>query len=427
MSISKRTWTTPSGETRTAWVVRYRDAEKKYRLKTFERLQAARAWEAETKVELKKGAHRPFSTSPTVREAAELWLKRARDLKLEWKSIEIYETHVRLHINPATAEPDAPAGWEGQLGDVRLAQVTTPLCVNFVRSVMAKNSRDLARKLLTSFRAILKEAMERGLIAFNPAQPLSVPIDGRDKPPIRIGEQIPSKEDIRAILSASERVWHPLLFTAAFTGMRSSELRALPWSHVDFDKKVIKVRQRADEGGVIGRPKSRAGYRDVQISDAVVTELRVWRAHCLESELGLVFPNGVGKVIQHSAILRDGWFSVQRRIGMVDPSGKPKYKFHSLRHFYASIMIEARTPIKRLQDLIGHASIAVTMDIYGHLFPPGEDETQRINGAVESVLALPGAEELEVPGAEVFYLRRRHEAPGTRARLRAQEAASAQA
>jgi integrase len=416
MSISKRTWTTPSGETRTAWAVRYRDADKKYRLKTFARLQEARAWEAETKVEIKKGAHRPFSTSPTIRYAAELWLKRARDLTLEPRSIDGYESRVRLHINPAIAEPGAPNGWSGPLGDIRLAQVTTPLCRNFVRCVMSKNSRDLAQKVLVSFKGILKEAMEQGLIAFNPAQPVCVPIDGRDKPPIRIGEQIPSKEDIRAILTASERRWHPLFFVAAFTGMRSSELRALPWTNVDLDHNLIKVRQRADEPGEIGRCKSRAGFRDIQISDAVVTELRMWRPYCRESELGLVFPNGVGKVIQHASILRDGWFSVQKRIGMVRPNKKPKYKFHSLRHFYASIMIEQRAPAKRLQDLLGHASIKMTMDTYGHLFPPGEDDTQRINGAVESVLALPGAEELEVPDAKVFYLMRHHVRPGARTR-----------
>jgi integrase len=413
MSVSKRTWTTPSGKICTAWAVRYRDRDKKYRLKTFPRLQDARAWEAQTKVDIKKGAHRPFSTSPTIREAGELWLQRARDLNLEPRSIEEYARHVRLHINSASPQPDAPSGWKGELGDVRLSEVTTPLCVNFVRGVMAKNSRDLARKLLVSFRAILKEAVERGLIAFNPAQTLSVPIDGRDKPPIRIGEQIPNKEDIRHILAASERMWHPLLFTAAFTGMRSSELRALPWSNVDLDRCVIKVRQRADEPGVIGRPKSRAGYRDIQISEAVAIELRMWRPHCRDSELGLVFPNGVGKVIMHVSILRDCWFKLQRRIGMVRQNGKPKYKFHSLRHFYASIMIEQGTPIKRLQALLGHASVAMTVDTYSHLFPPGDEEYGRINAAVASVLAMPGVEEMGVPSAEIFHLRTRHRISAT--------------
>lgn len=71
---------------------------------------------------------------------------------------------------------------------------------------------------------------------------------------------------------------------------------------------------------------------------------------------------------------------------MERPNGEAKYSFHSLRHFYASIMIAQGTPPKRLQSLLGHATLAMTMDTYGHLFPAGDDETIRINGAVASVL-----------------------------------------
>jgi integrase len=77
---------------------------------------------------------------------------------------------------------------------------------------------------------------------------------------------------------------------------------------------------------------------------------------------------------------------VQSQIGIVGPNGKGKFNVHSLRHFYASIMIDAGTPPKRLQDLLGHATLAMTMDTYSHLFRAGEDETVRINKAMEAVL-----------------------------------------
>jgi integrase len=100
----------------------------------------------------------------------------------------------------------------------------------------------------------------------------------REQAPIQIGEQIPSKADVRAILAASTDPWHPLFLTAAFTGMRASELRGLIWKNVDLDGYVIHIRQRADEKNKIGPCKSKSAYRAIQIPDVVADELRRWRS-----------------------------------------------------------------------------------------------------------------------------------------------------
>src|SRR5262249_1759018 len=95
------------------------------------------------------------------------------------------------------------------------------------------------------------------------------------------------------------------------------------------------------------------------------------------------------------------------QIKMERPNGQAKYCFHSLRHFYASIMIAQGTPPKRLQSLLGHTTLAMTMDTYGHLFPAGEDESVRINNAVASVLtsdltfATTGTAKAGIPDARV--------------------------
>jgi hypothetical protein len=102
-----------------------------------------------------------------------------------------------VHIEPATVPGDVPNGWRGKLGDVKLSQLTSPLCVAFARQLVKTNSRVMARKILTSFKAILREAQKCGLIATNPAQPVSIDAKTREKAPLRIGEQIPSKADIR--------------------------------------------------------------------------------------------------------------------------------------------------------------------------------------------------------------------------------------
>ena len=98
-------------------------------------------------------------------------------------------------------------------------------------------------------------------------------------------------------------VYRPRLVTLIFTGLRASELRALCWSHVDFDKRLLQVRQRADQPwGQIGAVKSRNGYRDIPMAPMVVNALKEWRFACPKSALGLVFPGRRGKVIYHQAL-----------------------------------------------------------------------------------------------------------------------------
>jgi integrase len=84
----------------------------------------------------------------------------------------------------------------------------------------------------------------RGLVAQNSAQPVKVDVRKRNQRKLVVGRDIPSKEEIQTIISAADGRWRPLLVTAVFTGMRSSELRGLAWDNVDFDQKLIHVRQR---------------------------------------------------------------------------------------------------------------------------------------------------------------------------------------
>ena len=171
--------------------------------------------------------------------------------------------------------------------------------------------------------------------------------------------------------------------TAIFTGMRASELRGLTWDAVDFKRNVLHVRQRANLWGEIGAPKSAAGAREIPMSPMVVNALREWRLACPrqkpaegdgEGRLWLVFPNGNGKVENHANIANRGFYALQIAAGMVAEDGKPKYGLHALRHFFASWAIEQGFSPKRVQALLGHSSIQMTFDVYGHLFPSPEDD-----------------------------------------------------
>jgi integrase len=184
--------------------------------------------------------------------------------------------------------------------------------------------------------------------------------------------------------------WRPLLLTAIFTGLRASELRGLRWSDVDFKKGELHVRQRADRYQEIGQPKSEAGERTVPIPPGVLQLLREWRLACPRGKLDLVFPNSDGTIEWHSNIISRGLIPCQIADGVTvaakgddgKPIAKAKYTgLHALRHFYASWCINREVdgglglPAKVVQERLGHSSIVVTLDTYGHLFPRGDDGT----------------------------------------------------
>jgi integrase len=110
------------------------------------------------------------------------------------------------------------------------------------------------------------------------------------------------------------------------------------------------------------------------MSPMVVNVLKEWRLACPRGPLRLVFPDKEGGVEPHAHIANWGIYRIQREIGMVDEAGKPKYGPHALRHFFASWAIEQGFTPKRLQALLGHSSIQMTFDRYGHLFPSPEDD-----------------------------------------------------
>jgi integrase len=131
---------------------------------------------------------------------------------------------------------------------------------------------------------------------------------------------------------------------------------------------------------MIGRPKSEAGERTIPLPPMVVNALREWKLVCPKGELDLAFPNGAGRVEDSSNIVQRAWIPTQLAAGVTTRHGQAKYPgLHALRHFYASWCINRRVdgglelPLKLVQSRLGHASIQMTADRYGHLFPSGDD------------------------------------------------------
>jgi integrase len=367
MSVRKRKWKTSEGVEREVWIVDYVDQQGDRHMRSFEKKKDADEYHSAVKVEVHNGLHTAPAKSPTVAEAAQAWIDFVRLEGRERSTVEYYQGHIDLHINP-------------RIGREKLAKLNAPRIQAFRDDLLASLSRAQARKVLVSLKSLLSDARRRGTVAQNVAEGVSVKAGTRGKKKLRAGVDIPTPDEIRAILHAAAGRARPILVTAIFTGMRSSELRGLRWEDVDLDRGEVHVRQRADRFGQIGKLKTESGERTIPIGPNVVNTLREWKLVCPKGNLDLVFPNQKGKLWDHVHIVEGFLQPTLVRAGIVNSPGKAKYPgLHALRHFYASYCINRRQdgglelPIKTVQERMGHASITITSDVYGHLFPRTDD------------------------------------------------------
>jgi integrase len=117
--------------------------------------------------------------------------------------------------------------------------------------------------------------------------------------------------------------------------------------------------------------------------------LRIWRLQCPHGELGLVFPNSRGGVFNYRNLIRRGFEPIQLSARVVARQGDAKYGLHSMRHSCASLWIESGFNPKKIQALMGHSSIQMTYDTYGHLFVDA-DADQRAAARVQHALLGQG-------------------------------------
>ena len=148
---------------------------------------------------------------------------------------------------------------------------------------------------------------------------------------------------------------------------------------MDFQSATITVRQRSDKWGAIGATKSHAGQRTVPVPPVLVNTLREWKLAAPAGEL--VFPNGKGNPESHSNIVNRGLIPAMQAAGLSYTG------LHALRHWYASWLINPKEAgglgldMKSVQARMGHSSIAVTADVYSHLFPRRDDGREMADAA----------------------------------------------
>ncbi|MGJ4941414.1 tyrosine-type recombinase/integrase [Bradyrhizobium sp. HKCCYLS1011] len=365
-SIRKRTLKpTRKGQRRTVWQVDYRDSSRNRRHKQFRTRKEADDWLVEARAEVAAGTHVPASQSKTFREVAKAWIQDCKANGLERSTTDVYEQRFRDFSEPL---------W----GDRKIGQLSTADVKQFYEDVLDKSrSHETVRRVRIEVGAVLHYAQAKGWLVKNVISLTPYKHKKKKKRP-----PMPSVEEVKAIIEKTAAKWADylaMLFVLVFCGLRGSELRALCWTDVDFKKGTISITKRADRWGLVAQPKSDAGTRDVVMNDTTAKALKEWKMRCPKSDLGLVFPTSRGTVQNHANLMNRFLRLAQIEAGvtrgkLVKDNGKQtskavaKYGMHAFRHFCAALWIEADFSPKRIQTMMGHASIVQTFDIYGYLF-----------------------------------------------------------
>lgn len=226
-------------------------------------------------------------------------------------------------------------------------------------------------KHLRVLGAMFKAAVKRGYAARNPLDRL----DDSHRPQVKKRESAYFEDaELPRLLGALDiELYRTALLLALKTGLRAGELAALVWSDIDLSEKLIHVRQG----------KTKTSVREVDITPDVVDLIGKWWGECgAPANNVLVFSTGTGpipywaftKQILYPALKRAG-------IGRVGLTGEQR-TWHSLRHTYARVTLEHGAPLFWLSRQLGHSSVQVTQDVYGHFSRSArKTEAEKLAGA----------------------------------------------
>lgn len=359
--------------------------------KSFPTEAAAKSWRTDALKGVKDGTRRAPSQT-TLRQAWDEWLAGVRAGTIRNKSGDAFKPSVvRSYESSMTTKRKALAGRSvlDEIGARKLADVTRVELQDIADRLLATGlDPSTVRNCLMPLRALFRRAFSRNEVAVNPTTALELAaVRGRR-------DRIASPEEAERLIGILAKRDRALWSVAFYAGLRLGELLALTWDNVDLATGVIRVRRSYDERSrSFVEPKSRAGRRDVPIAtvlrDALVE-------HKMDTgDEGLVFGRSPDEPFSASAVTarsKRAWLAAERKRKAsieADEEGASTVPvvpigLHEARHTMASIFIAAGVNVKALSTYMGHSSIAITLDRYGHLMPGNEEEAA---GLVDAYLA----------------------------------------
>ena len=339
-----------------AWVYSKRDG-KKIR-KTFRTAAEAKGWRADARAALRKGVLRAPSKT-RLRDAAADWLAGAKAGAIRQRNGRPYKPSTLRGYEAALETRLLP-----EFGHLRLGEITRLDVQDYTESLTADElDGSTIRNIVMPLRAIYRRAVARGEVALNPTTDLELVA------PTRRPRRIASPAEAAALLAALPKGERALWATAFYAGLRRGELLALRWEDVDLGSGRISVERSWDEGSkTFVPPKSDAGQRRVPL----ILELRDYldeQKITTGRSTGLVF----GKSSEEPCVATTTWRRARAAWASTAPPLQP-IMLHEARHTFASMMIAAGVNLKAITSYMGHSSIQITLDLYGHLMPGSELE-----------------------------------------------------
>ena len=323
--------------------------------KSFRSLSEARAWRSDTQTALRRGTIRA-PTRTTLADAAEDWLVAARAGIARTRSGDPYKPSALRSYEEALRTKALP-----ELGNLRLSAVDRVAVQDFVDRLTAQGlAPSTVQNSILPLRAIFRRAASRSEVVQNPTLGLSLPAVRGSR------DRVARPEEARTLIAAVPDGDRALWASALYAGLRRGELQALRWADVDLDAGLIRVERSWDPKAGPIEPKSHAGNRRVPLVKPLRAELAAHRLRQRGGAEGLVLGKGDRPFAPGAATrrAREAWSGKD-----LEPIG-----LHECRHTYASFMIAAGVNAKALSTYLGHSSITITLDRYGHLMPGSEAE-----------------------------------------------------
>jgi len=267
---------------------------------------------------------------------------------------------IRNHIKPG-------------LGRLKLANLNAMHLQRLYRDRLDSGlSGSTVQKVHHALHKALSQAVRWNLIPRNPAGAVKAPAtSAKEMHPLS------AHEAQRLLEAARDDRLEAVYVLALHTGMRRGELLGLKWEDVDLEGSIVRVSRtlaRTENGKrlALWEPKTKKSRRTVRLTPRAVEVLRRHRARQAEEKLkagsvyqdqGLVFAGKAGNLINPSNLRQRSFAPLLKRAGL------PRITFHDLRHTCASLLFQKNVHPKIVQELLGHASVAITLDTYSHMLP----------------------------------------------------------
>jgi len=374
---------------RRKWVVDWRDIGGKRHI---EAVEGNREAAEERLAAIIKTGKKPVNNQQTFGEYAEWWLENCAKGNIKDSTLDEYRAVLNNHVYPV-------------FGSRPLTKITRRMVREFITQKKNTNlTRSTIKNILAPVRAIYNQGIEDDDLQVNPASKVGK-FNKREPGETKINPL--NREELAKLLkTAGERLLHhyPALLCAARTGVREGELIGLKWTDVDFNGRFIEVRRNVSKGRVTTPKSGKARKVDMslQLTNTLDGLLGKIKAEALKREMEK--PQEERRKSEEVLTeVMDGWLFTTPNDGkQLDPNNMRKrvfyrcldyaelrrVRFHDLRHTFASLLIQQGESLVYVKDQLGHHSIQITVDTYGHLVPGGNRQAvDRLDDA------LPPADE----------------------------------